>query len=649
EKLVSETVFVNLPDEKYLRSLAQWNDEKETALQSLTDEIRDDPKVRLRMHKLARQELENIKTELSDHLALLGDEAIIKIKDTYTEMTTKAVMARVAVEGFGKSIPIFDIGSESWRQMLLYARQFAGEAFPERGDPKLVTAESCVLCQQSLDDEAAARMAEFDDYISGCAASDSREARLKYEGLVASTNALKLRTSDQVKTSLSVYAAMDGACQIVAEEIAQAYGVLGSRLDAVKMMIEAEVFWESDSMEAIPNDLVDKIDASLTEFQEQIVVLGNVDKFEERFKVLTSKKAEFEDERKLSQNIETVVARLNQLVKRFKILDARKQCSSGPIAKQLTARRRVLFTNSLETQLRAELTKLELSHISINLLDRSVGANSVIEVDLAANNRFASKSDVLSDGEQRALALSCFLAELIEVGAKHGIIIDDPVSSLDHSRMEAVAKRLVEEAKAGRQVIIFTHNIIFHYMMENEARRSLVPLHSEWMSSLGGTKFGIIGDSGKPPHTKKVKQRINDLSKKTTELFNDNYDCTLKKFRDPLTAIYTEMRETWERIVEEILFNGTIQRFRSEVMTKSLQYACYNPADDYPAIYEGMKRCSLYSGHDKAVDWSQYLPTEEDIKSDLKELIDFYEKVSSRKKKLEDGHNYEKVPKPEFL
>lgn len=214
----------------------------------------------------------------------------------------------------------------------------------------------------------------------------------------------------------------------------------------------------------------------------------------------------------------------------------------------------------------------------------------MIEVGLTAHQRVANNSDVLSEGEQRALALSCFLAELIEVGAEHGIIIDDPVSSLDHSRMEAVAKRLVAEASAGRQVIIFTHNIMFHYMMENETRRAGIPCHAEWMFSRGGTKFGIIDDSGKPNHTKKAKQRIGELKEAKAKLYKDGYDQAVQLFRDPLTAIYTLMRETWERIVEEILFNGTIQRFQPGVMTQSLKHACYDPLNDYPAIFEGMKR-----------------------------------------------------------
>ncbi|WP_417426892.1 AAA family ATPase [Hoeflea sp.] len=648
-KLIPATVLADLPNEAELRALSEWNDEKEAVLQSVSDEIRDDPNVRLRTHKSAKQELENIKTELSHHIAFLADDGIAKIKDAHTDMTTKAAAAKAVAEGLGEAMPIPEIGSKSWRQMLLYAREFAGEVFPEGVDPKLATGESCVLCQQPLKDAAAARLVKFDEYILGRTASDSQEAADGYAALVNSIKSLRLSTPDQAEALLGVYGGLNDDCQTHADEISKAYDVLASRLEAVKAMIEAGAFNEAGAMQAIQSDLIAKIDKALAELQAQIEALENADADEERLKALTSQKAELEDTKKLSQEIEIVVARVNQLVERLKIKEARKQCASGPIARQLTSRRRAILTNTLRTQLENELSTLKLTHIPIDLSDRSDGPNSVIEVGLTAHERVANNSDVLSEGEQRALALSCFLAELIEVGAEHGIIIDDPVSSLDHSRMEAVAKRLVVEAATGRQVIIFTHNIMFHYMMENEARRAKTPCHTEWMSSKGGIKFGVIDDSGRPNHTKKAKQRIGELAEAKNRLFRDGYDPAAQEFRDPLTAVYTLMRETWERIVEEVLFNETIQRFRPEVMTLRLEDACYDPTDDYPAIFEGMKRCSHYSGHDKAADLPQELPAAEDIEADLQALLDFHTKVSDRKKALQKGRKYADGPEPEFL
>ena len=53
---------------------------------------------------------------------------------------------------------------------------------------------------------------------------------------------------------------------------------------------------------------------------------------------------------------------------------------------------------------------------------------SLIAVDLKSTST-VENSKVLSEGEQRALALACFLAETATSGGKHGLVIDDPVPS----------------------------------------------------------------------------------------------------------------------------------------------------------------------------------------------------------------------------
>ena len=78
---------------------------------------------------------------------------------------------------------------------------------------------------------------------------------------------------------------------------------------------------------------------------------------------------------------------------------------------------------------------------------------------------------VLSEGEQRAIALGSFLAELSLAGHTAAIVFDDPVSSLDHHRRQNVAKRLVQEAKA-RQVIVFTHDTSFLGQLRDEIDQS---------------------------------------------------------------------------------------------------------------------------------------------------------------------------------
>ncbi|MFW8584112.1 AAA family ATPase [Rhizobium beringeri] len=77
-------------------------------------------------------------------------------------------------------------------------------------------------------------------------------------------------------------------------------------------------------------------------------------------------------------------------------------------------------------------------------------------------------SEILSEGEQRALALAAFFTEVTVTEGSGPIVIDDPVSSLDRDRGLKVAARIAEEAKS-RQVIVFTHDLIFFNDLCREA------------------------------------------------------------------------------------------------------------------------------------------------------------------------------------
>ena len=69
-------------------------------------------------------------------------------------------------------------------------------------------------------------------------------------------------------------------------------------------------------------------------------------------------------------------------------------------------------------------------------------------------------SKVLSEGEQKVIALADFLAEARLTGITAPIIFDDPVCSLDHRRVREVADRVAGLA-SEYQVVVFTHDILF--------------------------------------------------------------------------------------------------------------------------------------------------------------------------------------------
>jgi hypothetical protein len=71
-----------------------------------------------------------------------------------------------------------------------------------------------------------------------------------------------------------------------------------------------------------------------------------------------------------------------------------------------------------------------------------------------------SLADILSEGEQKVIAIADFLAEASLRTGSAPIIFDDPVNSLDHRRVTEIAKRIAS-LSAEHQVIVFTHDIWF--------------------------------------------------------------------------------------------------------------------------------------------------------------------------------------------
>ncbi|TIU25219.1 MAG: hypothetical protein E5W34_05430, partial [Mesorhizobium sp.] len=98
--------------------------------------------------------------------------------------------------------------------------------------------------------------------------------------------------------------------------------------------------------------------------------------------------------------------------------------------------------------------------------------------------------------------------------------------------------------------------------------------------------------------------------------FDGATDFTTDAWRRSAKDFYSDLRETWERLVEEILLGKVVERFNSDVKTQSLKGVVVED-EDHKRIYWAMKRVSERSGHDMASAKAIPVPTPNDMKSDL--------------------------------
>jgi ABC-type transport system involved in cytochrome c biogenesis ATPase subunit len=650
KRLVPETPLTDLPNAQELRGLATWSEEDQSELDTLEEQSKYNPATMARLRREARKALQTVKNDLSTISKKLSDSAIQTLWQKQKDAAAKDAAAQASAHELFGDEPIPGVGSEAWRQMLKYAREFALEVFPDREPPQMVSAKRCVLCQQELHAKASARLEAFDGYLGERAAEDAAAAKAEFMVAVSDIRALSVKSKTDISTLLAGYGELNEEKKQNTETIGTFFESAGERLHAVKQILEEECYEKLGAIDSLPELPLQIIEKEMDALDREAVGFDQLSQDDRAAQRRGQRLAELFDRKKLSEEIDLVSERRNDLEKRHKLAACRVQCRLTSITQQITKRRREILTPSLKEALRNELNVLQLTHVPLDLADRGDLASSIIEVSLSAQQRIAANSEVLSEGEQRGLALACFLAELVEVGGEHGIIVDDPVSSLDHGRMQAVACRLAKEAAKGRQVIVFTHNILFHHMVSSEARRFGVACHEEWMTSLGNSRFGIIDSNQKPWHIRPVTERLQGINQARDSLVSGGYDHTDEAFRGKVTELYASMRTTWERIIEEILFNKSVQRFQPEIKTQSLRTACFDPRHDYPVIFEGMKRTSHYSGHDLAVDLPGELPTLEQIDCDIGELKEFASQARDRRKKLEKSvGSYEKGVEPVLL
>lgn len=205
-------------------------------------------------------------------------------------------------------------------------------------------------------------------------------------------------------------------------------------------------------------------------------------------------------------------------------------------------------------------------------------------------------SKVLSEGEQKVLAMADFLAEARLAGITAPVVLDDPVSSLDHRRINEVARRVALLAEQN-QVIVFTHDIFF--------ATTLLSLFEE---SKRCTYFQITDDEGKGKVTRATGPRWDTLGSLRKNI-NGTIQAAKSEDGEAAAALvrtgYDWVRAWCEVFTETELLQGVTQRYQPNVRMTSLSQI---KPEALPEAIETVTRvfedaCRYIDGH------SQPLPT----------------------------------------
>jgi energy-coupling factor transporter ATP-binding protein EcfA2 len=547
----------------------------------------------------------------------LGNVARLQMN---AEVARKAATL-ASTEAF-RNDPLKATGSDPWQLLFEAARSFSEtSAYPNEEFPVVRADSVCLLCQQPLNEAAVQRLQRFERFIKENAAKRSVDAEKELRNAEKIVIEMKMSVIEDDPVFLEEIRAYEPTlAKRVEEFFLQANA---TRCDVLAAVAENRLFTPATALES-PSV---RIGEAIVALEAQAQIYDNADKPEE-FKKLIDELADLEDSARLKQHAELVQKYIWKKQREFNLRRCERALDTTSITRHGSELMDKVVTEQLRTTLTREVEQLGLRSVPVQI--RRIGQKGRTKHQIFVSES-SKPSGVLSEGEQRLIAISSFLAELEAGGSQSPIVFDDPVSSLDHHFREKVARRLVTESRT-RQVILFTHDVVFLLAVEREAAKQRAPLLVQTIirSSAGPGECIPAGD--RPWHACNVKQRVSFL-KRIVAPFKRMQAEEPAEYQLRVGDFYGKLRETWERSIEEVLFQDVIQRFRPSIETQRLKKVTIEQTD-YVAIESGMSKCSTWmTGHDSSAAIGSPPPNHEEVANDLKALEDFTRAITDRGEK----------------
>ncbi|MFO1004185.1 MAG: AAA family ATPase [Planctomycetaceae bacterium] len=336
----------------------------------------------------------------------------------------------------------------------------------------------------------------------------------------------------------------------------------------------------------------------------------------------------------LATVIGDVKSHINDLQTIHKLGNCLKQTRPVKITNKSKELAKTHVSDQLRDAFATEIRKLEqgVRRLNVELSADSGGNGSVFfRVQLVRASK-AEIGAVVSEGEHRCIALAGFLSELCTESSSSAIVFDDPVTSLDHQWRGCFARRLVEESK-NRQVIVFTHDIVFLHDLLSDAEQLDATIALRRVQSTRDHS-GVVSE-GLPWIAQKTLPRINELQNRARATRKD-YDAQNDDVYDrAICSVYSDLRATIERAVEEHVFQGVVTRHQDYINLGKLRKTTVLTTSHCERLQKLFKRCcDITSAHDRAALRSFGVPKPDEALADIDELKTLVDEIKDLQKQI---------------
>lgn len=600
-----------------LASAAAMDQKDKDRLLKLPQLIASDPSTLLPTLTRRRNELATMRNQLVGLYKCCQADFIQSYARAQVEESGAEKAATAARDLVRSSSMLDGVGNDVWKTLWEAARAYSDNvAFPKEKFPITHQGALCPLCQQPLSEEASARMNTFEEYVKGAAEANLTNKRYALKKLVKQfTDAVA-----SVKTGRSAVGMLNEA------SARESMDRLLRRLEGIDAMQEEQVLAE---LSVLTEEAGKSIRAEIVNLDAKIKA-ATESKNPEKVAQLKEELVDLKCRSWVADNKEILVSDAAKRAKKERLAAAIGTCNTRSISNLVSAVSKMEIVERMQESFTYELGRLRADKQPVSLTTHVKTGRQYQQIALEGTREAAR--NVLSEGEQKIVALAGFFALLDVTPGKSTVVLDDPITSLDHLWRKAVAKRIVEEA-AIRPVVVFTHEPVFCNELSDLSLARDVPIAYRTVSRRG-TSTGIVIEDLEW-EARSVNERIKALRNEAVALRQREKAGDFRtdsELDEELRHCYSKLRSTWERAVEAVLLAGVVERGARQVHTQKLKQLIDISEEDIRTVDDNMSKCSLLTeAHDDPLTAPDAMPTIKDFEDDVKVLADWAKAVNKRR------------------
>lgn len=560
-----------------------------------------------------QQNLAALKSTLED---VVGHFTVAKMKETNQLikdiLEKKGIIERLSVQSFDDG-KFSTIGSPEWKALIDAAKKlYENEKSAKEGKEP----DHCMLCHEKLTKDANILFTKYWQFLES-----------KAEGELSLLNDMQsvvLQELQSAKTMYPKFLLTDAGVKILSEDDQKYLEQLKIKFTKVKTVLDdwiAKISKLQDvNRDDIPSIDLLKIDTLIA--NKKIEESKLIDPAADIIK-LTVTLNSMKHKKEVTAIKDDAVEYINFLKWSAKAAEAKFPSIKMAITKKRTESFLLGVASNYKGVFNEELDKLGCDFDLVMFTSGDQG-KTVREYRLDFAEDY-NPSQILSEGEQNACSLADFLTEVELDKNNCGIIFDDPVTSLDHDRKDRIAARLAVEAER-RQVIIFSHDIVFMSLLAKHAEKNKIPLIAHWMKQVNGIP-GCMEDNTSP----KLSSLAN-LKKDSEEVVKDFSSCGSKEQEQKLGVAFDYLRSACEALIEEILFAGAIHRYDDQIRVQNLEEAIFDQDLALKIVDLHGRLSEILLAHNRSDVKRECLPTLDDLTALRKELDELEKQLKDSRK-----------------